>query len=694
MSATVLSARGHESVAEAILAHLPWRDVLSAAATCTNLNHVVASSARLQLALRTAFYGLEGVPVSGAPGPAAERMIDVQRRWAALSPKRIDIVPTDMMHGALMATSDGFLVLPTHSSNAQPEIMGHEEDKSEPIGDGCNVFDLRDLRDGSLDAAPKWKLAFGFEYDSIAVNAADGVLAVCSLATKSGGGPDDGGRDEEGSDDDDEDDNGGGFTVTRTVHFYRLVAPSNGADPEPHPAAAGPIIRSDWIEVMDDDDDEDARIQGRWTIELRAGGVLAAWGGSRSGARLYDWRTGAELLDAKVNMEHIDGADFVPVDGGVLAVSRLRGRRRGQDSWSLEGIGIASLTMDAGETHHGSGGLDTVIGLNPPFRTDALFWTDAGGVREDGPIRLPLEVRDYAVPPLPAEVVTDDGFERPTRNHFYSILSVAGSDRLLAINVTGVNRHGPSYVATLRADRLRAAFERSVAHRATKEEKDGRRYTDHLELALDPALVDWDFSHFAHSLTAVAGLRSLQVEEFGPRRVDDREGETRFVLRTARFGFGVGADVVHERPLGARAAPLDGEEFGLGKPWDDAHVAGEVISTPLLGDPDKEPRMVEKPEKSAGARERVVAEGEDGDEGMDGGSDDDDTNSEPEYNPYPRVAPQDYETTRGLSRPGTAAELLLCDDLGDVYSIRVDSERAYLCIVSWEGDPRVMVLSF
>lgn len=276
--------------------------------TCTNLNHVVGNSAKLQLALRTAFYGLEGVPVSGAPGVAVERMIDVQRRWASLTPKRIDIVPTEEMHGAQMTSSDGFLVLPTHSSNAPPEIFAYEECKHEPIGDGCTVFDLRSLRDTSLEDAPKWKLAFGFEYDSIAVNAADGVLAVCNLSVKPGG-PDHKARDEAGSDAEDEDDedddpHAGGFTVTRTVHFYRLAPSNSDGTPEPHPAAAGPIIRSDWIEVMDDDDDEEARIDGRWEIELRAGGVLAAWGGRRASARLYDWRSGAELLVSLVCLAH------------------------------------------------------------------------------------------------------------------------------------------------------------------------------------------------------------------------------------------------------------------------------------------------------------------------------------------------------------------------------------------------------
>lgn len=392
----------------------------------------------------------------------------------------------------------------------------------------------------------------------------------------------------------------------------------------------------------------------------------------------------------------------------------MRDRRRGQDSWRLDGIGIVGLAIDAGETVHGSGGVDTVIGLaDPGFSTDARFWTDGGGVREDGPVRLPLEVRDYAVPPLPEDVVTDPGFERPTRNQFFTVLTLSGSARLLAINVTGVSSNGPSYVATVRTDRLRSAFEGSVASRATKVEKDGRRYTDHLELALDPAVVDWDFRPFAHSLSAVAGFRGVQVEEFGPRRSTDRDGETRFVLRTAQYGFGVGADVVHEAPLGAvgaaaaqgvaplpatlqRAAPLDGDkQFALGKAWDDAHVAGEALSTPLLGDPDKEGRMVYRdPKQGARARKEAMEADDEDMEGSGADDADDDTESEEEYNPYPRLGPQDYETTRGLSRPGTAAELLLADDLGDVHAMRVDSERVYLCIVSWEGDPRVMVMSF
>ncbi|KAL1411664.1 hypothetical protein Q8F55_002629 [Vanrija albida] len=728
MSATVLASSGHDSIAEAILAHLPWRDVLSASA---HLNRVVGASAHLQLPLRKAFYGIESVPdLPGAPGAAIERMVDVQRRWAHLQPKRIDIVPTEEMHGAQWVISNGFLVLPTHSINAPPEIVFNSDSgASEPIGDECTVYDLRGLRDAaSLKDAPRWTLAFGFEYDSIAVNAADEVLAVCSLEMQPGGGP----EEEEDEDEDDEgsDEGDGGFTVTRRVHFFRLAPPPSGTEPEPHPAAPGPVERSRWIEVMDEDEDEEARIHGRWAIQLRSGGVLCATEGLNAGVHLIDWKTGADLIDAQVNMMHVDSADFVPQPSGVLAVSSLDARRLGADFRGMHNIGVVGLVADPRETHHGNGGSDEPIGLNPGFRTDALFWTDGGGVREDGPVCLPIVNREYTAPPLPPGVVVDEyDNEDPKRDHFLSLLSVAADDegRLLGINATSRRQ---SLVAVLRADKLCAAFAQSVASRSTAEGADGRRYTDHAEVPLAAATVDWDFRSFSRSLTAVAGLRGLQMEEFMRQRVDDRKDETRSVLRTAAYGHNVGADVVHERPLGTvgvadrgggvadrggalaatpQRAQLAGKAVALGDPWDDAHVAGEEISTPLLGDVDKPVVEVAREVRKAVKVPKGRVEAEDGDGDGDGGGDKDDDDDmhddaddiddgdddeDPPYNPLPSKAPQDYTTTRAVSRPGTAAELLLNDGMGDVHALRVDAEHAYLLTVSWEGSPRVVVLSF
>ncbi|KAL1404844.1 hypothetical protein Q8F55_008455 [Vanrija albida] len=179
---TVLQDGGYDHITEYILLHLgdDWRSVLAASATCRHLNALVVGSAALQLILRCAYYGRLGqVPAQAAGGRA--RLIDVERRWAALAPRRIDTVDLDQrfaLHdGTSMAVSDGLVVIGTLPDTASYD--GSPFSSPEVGMDSWTVHDFTNHRDGGH--VPKVRVHCGLPFAGVAISRSDGLIAVFSI---------------------------------------------------------------------------------------------------------------------------------------------------------------------------------------------------------------------------------------------------------------------------------------------------------------------------------------------------------------------------------------------------------------------------------------------------------------------------------------------------------------------------------
>ncbi|KAL1411485.1 hypothetical protein Q8F55_002446 [Vanrija albida] len=121
--ADVLSSPGHPEVVERILEFLDHRSILSASATCVNINDVVIGSSRVQFILRQALYALPSTYAQFAPripvGTLVDRLADTQRRWAELQPKRIDVIEPEPEMFRVIATQ-GILVTAHYCDQDKP----------------------------------------------------------------------------------------------------------------------------------------------------------------------------------------------------------------------------------------------------------------------------------------------------------------------------------------------------------------------------------------------------------------------------------------------------------------------------------------------------------------------------------------------------------------------------------------------
>lgn len=98
----IFAAPGHEDIVTTILWHLGWRSLLAAAATCRNLNRVVTSTSSLQVELRAQYYGLpdwyaQRLKSKRTSPETMSRMMDIQTRWATLSPKAVHVMTRETL---------------------------------------------------------------------------------------------------------------------------------------------------------------------------------------------------------------------------------------------------------------------------------------------------------------------------------------------------------------------------------------------------------------------------------------------------------------------------------------------------------------------------------------------------------------------------------------------------------------------
>lgn len=324
----ILATPGHEGIAAAILWHLDWRSLLSAAATCRNLNHVVTSTSALQVELRGQYYGLpewycQTLKYKPNPPATITRLIDVQTRWAILSPKAIhvinkaDVEPLmdrfgrpdagsnrwDRWHGQPLINNGLFVTLKTalpgenaleeRDPGAAPERsvdaaadQGHRTHAIDLYPNiGWVVADLSGSRnvstaDNLMAAAPSRAYSPGFRFLDIDVCREDNAIAILTART---------GEHKPRL--------GGTFIYCR-IHVYLAendgVVDCNGVrTPVPHPEAHGVTeVRGLYNRELDEGGREWAP---EWLVKLSPGGVVEVGLAARNGWAAVDWRTGQWL---------------------------------------------------------------------------------------------------------------------------------------------------------------------------------------------------------------------------------------------------------------------------------------------------------------------------------------------------------------------------------------------------------------
>lgn len=249
----VLGSPKHSEIAEQILLYLAWSDLLHASAVskhiplapadlqvCTHLNDVVTSSSRLQLTLRAAYHDVEQCTKHGENGPGAQlrRLVDVQRRWATLDPKRVELV---RLPSGAMQISGGLLVMVhedlNHVSPGEDEnsaTTAEEDAASSTSMDyyaphrAWTVYDHTNVRESPVETAPTWTHSPGYKFASFAISREENVIAVARIPVLDGD--------------------------TCEVFFYMLEPTDHGdSTPVQHPqaVAAGyltvPVSCTDWI---------------------------------------------------------------------------------------------------------------------------------------------------------------------------------------------------------------------------------------------------------------------------------------------------------------------------------------------------------------------------------------------------------------------------------------------------------------
>lgn len=373
---------------------------------CSNLNDVVASSSALQLELRRAFYALpeDDVRPDLPLKEELERLLDVQRRWAAIEPVRVDqlllgrkINLFRLMHGLLVVAweeeeesgGDGDEGEPTGNGDSDDEDENDSDDDdddddsmndgaefTEPMSTTIRVYDLAPLRDlppdTPLDALRSWTFRPGFPFRTLQISPADNLLVVSGFDTES--------VDE-------------GVMVEKGYHFY-VLDPARagldledlGTDPFPHPQALYPTLHFNDLYDAPDPDDYDVESATQWAdcdFHLTARGTIVILSPQDSHASVWDWRCGERVLDAESSGAPGGIVDaYVPTHGCdmlTVGVSRYGGGDKDVDK--ADGVHVSWLSPahegDELTVVCGDESLDTVgmpVELASEVRPAAVKW--------------------------------------------------------------------------------------------------------------------------------------------------------------------------------------------------------------------------------------------------------------------------------------------------------------------------------
>ncbi|KAL1404845.1 hypothetical protein Q8F55_008456 [Vanrija albida] len=171
--AWVLQHSGQDAVAVCILLHLgnDSRSILAASATCRHLNDVVVESAALQLVLRSAYYRRLSPPSACNSSDGHARLIDVERRWAAIAPKRIDTLTFGVHFFPAYRVSDGLVAI--GEASARVARLGTRMD-------GWTLYDFSNSRDkdGTMS---KVRFRCSVDFLQFAISRPGNVLAALNV---------------------------------------------------------------------------------------------------------------------------------------------------------------------------------------------------------------------------------------------------------------------------------------------------------------------------------------------------------------------------------------------------------------------------------------------------------------------------------------------------------------------------------
>lgn len=193
-----------------------------------------------------------------------ERLIDIQKRWAALAPKRVELlsgpnVGLPKVYGEAAHVSGGLLALPINS---------HPFDYDAPWC-GWTVYDCTNARDTSLQQARQWTRRPGFKFAGFAMSRSENLVAVVRIPDERN-------------------------YTTCQIYFYRLESTSGDGDVAPvqHPDAVpcGHLT---------------APIRGRVALGLTLTSetvCLQSW----RRCDVWDWRSGRKILVSWWYKCHVD----------------------------------------------------------------------------------------------------------------------------------------------------------------------------------------------------------------------------------------------------------------------------------------------------------------------------------------------------------------------------------------------------
>lgn len=227
----------------------------------TTLNEIVTASSRLQLALRSAYHDPEQCVghTKLPPGERLSRLIDVQQRWANMSPKRIEVLKCDP--GGLL--SQGIFV---SAGEERDNEDGHELADEESSDGGDNyyqpfnawtTYDLTDVRDAP---AGKWPQSPGYRFASYAISREENLIAIARFPV----------LDEEECE----------------VYLYLLDPGGNGGELNRTPVQHPQAVPNGYFT---------ARVSCTDTVDITlVGGVVQVSSCFMTG--MWDWRTGEETM--------------------------------------------------------------------------------------------------------------------------------------------------------------------------------------------------------------------------------------------------------------------------------------------------------------------------------------------------------------------------------------------------------------
>lgn len=217
---------------------------------------MVTTSARLQLTLRLASYN--GGPYTkhsetSSAGDRLAQLIDTQRRWATLDPKRVELFRgsnfgRESFYDEDTHISRGLLVIATKAPHPSSYHL---------LWDGWDVYDMSNARNAPLGTARHWKQRPGFKFSGLAISREDNVIAVA--------------RGGEARDD-----------RLCEVYFYLLESGTEDELPIQHPKA---VAKGSIIIPVNFGTSLSITLAGR-TVCFQSSSLCSVW----------DWRTGEQII--------------------------------------------------------------------------------------------------------------------------------------------------------------------------------------------------------------------------------------------------------------------------------------------------------------------------------------------------------------------------------------------------------------